>query len=226
MNILYHTVVTSRRHREMGYCEESDFGGIELFQPEENEHELIVSFKGYSSDPVTEFVLINFFDSGKDMVYRKVTKAVGLPHQSRDAQDAMNYVFGENKAIQEMCRIRESMEYSFSCVANHRFVLIGRTLYQEYCKPEDLCIGVSGNILFSHWTSITIESRLRNMAYYPLSKENLKAVVKDRKKKWEDAKIEGRGDGHSLFTKPTQVKWGNGFHVELFFKRNAEEFEL
>ena len=48
----FDTVVTTRRHREIGYCEASDFANITLDVIPVEEKKLIVAFSNYSGKNV------------------------------------------------------------------------------------------------------------------------------------------------------------------------------
>lgn len=44
MRTLYHTVITSARHRRLGFCHTSDFGEISLIELPQHKKQLVISF--------------------------------------------------------------------------------------------------------------------------------------------------------------------------------------
>lgn len=208
MKTLFHTTITTQRHREHGFCEDSDFGNIELLVLSPDEKELIVSFQKYSNDPKTEYIKY------KGYAYRKLDSR--LSHFSKEEEQkwaTKQGKFSENSALELVLEYRSRMDNSYSFAGSKSFILIGRTLYERYSKMTDLRITTCGNCSFSHWISIDIEAH-GGKKTYPLKKSSLEKVIKERKQYWEDTKpkgFSGRGDGHSHFSCPTNITWGANF---------------
>lgn len=209
METLFHTVVTSERHRERGFCEVSDFGKIELIELQPEEKQLIVSFKDYRTE-------IEYIEHS-GYAYKKIGVSGGIWGFSKEEEEKIiskQGKFSQKYVIEVILKLRARMERTFSGVGDENFILIGRTLYRRYSKIEDLNITTCGNCLFSHWLSVDIEAH-GGKATFPLSKTSLKEVIKERKAYWESTKpVNGtRGDGHSAFSQPLSVKWGKKYNV-------------
>ena len=199
---IYNTTTTTIRHNDFGHCEESDFGTIELFVMPKVEKELIVSFKDYNKSK--EFIKVG------EMVYVKFDEESNV-HLSREEQ--ANWLkkqgrFSADFARKFMVELRKK-ECSYSNAFSQSFILIEKTLYVKYCNIEKLNVTVCGNISFSHWISIDIESH-GGKNNYPLRKSSFEKIVKEQHKLWVSTK-EIKGDGHSIFSKPTNIKWGENY---------------
>lgn len=198
---IYNTTTTSSRHKDFGDCEESDFGTIELFVMSTDEKELIVSFKDY--DKSKEFIKVG------EMVYVKFDEESNV-HLSKE--DQVSWLkkqgrFSVDFARKFMVELRKkncSNYFPFS----KTFVLVGKALYIEYCNIENLNVTVCGNISFSHWISIDIENH-GGKVNHPLHKSSFEKIVKEQHKLWVSTKV--KGDGHSIFSKPTNIKWGENY---------------
>jgi hypothetical protein len=128
MEKLFHTVITSRRHRELGYCEDSDFGKIELIKLKPEEKKLIVSFKDYNDKK--EYIEHDGF------AFIKTDSSCNFWGCSREkSQEILSKQgkFSEKSAINLMLSLRKRTEYDFSYVRSNTFLLIGKTLYEKYC---------------------------------------------------------------------------------------------
>lgn len=204
-NIIFHSVITSERHRQIGYCESSDFGSINLISISPLKKELVVSFMDY--DKPQEYVSYN------NMIYKKIVKGEGINHLSREEEEKyikLQGKFTEKTALKLVLELRKRMENTFSWVDTKSFLLIGKTLYSKYCKPKDLTITVCGNLAFSCWLSINFEAH-GNKVTHKLNKSNFEKVFLNQKKRFEEAKPkEGRvrGDGHVAFSYPKKIVWG------------------
>ena len=207
MKKLFHTVITSQRHRTAGFCEKSDFGVIDLFELEPSEKKLIVNFRPYSNEPIKEFI------EHEGLAY---VKMYSFPRMGREAESVWlkkQGKFSNNTAIKLMLELREDIERSYSSVAGYSFILIGKTLYISYCPVKELSITVSGNLLFSCWLSINIESHT-GKAQFKLNEKTFEKVVKEEKARFEKAKPKkgfNRGDGHVHFSAPVNVVWGDKY---------------
>lgn len=203
---IFNTVITSERHRKYGFCEESDFETIELFELEKAEKELVVKFNDY--DGQKEYISFNNY------AFEKIDNKSYLGNLSteihRNLIKKQGY-FTPQTAINFILRIRESSLKTYSYIRGFQFVLIGRTLYVSKCKLEDLQIGVTGNMLFAHWISICIEPKNENKRLYKLNKKNFNKVVKEEYARWKEGDPKTTnidGGTHSCFSKPTKIKWG------------------
>jgi len=130
---LFHTIVTTERHREHGYCEDSDFGKIELIELSPTEKNLIVSFQDYKHKK--EFI------EYEGCAYLKVGECSNFGGMSRDKEAiwiAKQGKFTRNSAITLMLELRKRFESSFSYVSSAKYILIGKTLYARYSKIKTL----------------------------------------------------------------------------------------
>lgn len=207
MKTLFHTVITSRRHREHGYCEDSDFGRLELIELSPEEKQLVVSFK--DGDEAVEYI------EYKGQIYKKVNSESRFCGLSRDEENAVvkkQGKFSVQETIKFVLAQRKSMEHGFSNVGDETYILIGRTLYSHYCKKSELGITYTGNLLFSYWLSINIQSHF-NLKVHKLSKKNFEKIVKEQKARFDaDMPAEGtRRAKEAYFSCPTQVKWGEKY---------------
>jgi len=207
MKKIFHTFLMSKIHKDFGRCERQDFGTLKLFQLEEDEKELIVSFETYNAKE--ELILF------KGEVYRKLNKEtrLGIDQDKTKFFLSRQGKFTQDLAINLMMIISQQIN-NYSIVTNEIFILIGRTLYKRYCKLEDLGIGVTGNMMFAHWISISIEPNNHNKELYPLNKKEFQKVVRKEFARWKkgDPKTTNiYGDTHSHFSKPTKVRWGKNF---------------
>jgi hypothetical protein len=204
--VIFHTVYTSERHRTMGTCDSGDFGKIDLIQLDKEDKELMVSFRKYSDEPKTEYI------EHEGYAYKNFGgKIAHLSQEEEEKWSGKQGKFTPKTAIELMLIFRESKRRTFAHADDSSYILIGRTLYERYCKTEDLSITVCGNTMFSHWISIGIESH-GGKVEYPLSKSKFKEIYKDRKQSFEDTRpdkhFSGRADTHSHFSYPQQIKWG------------------
>lgn len=207
---IFKTIFTSKRHRELGYCEPSDFGSIELIRLRPEEKKLIVSFRDSENEPVTEYI------EHKGIVYKKMGKSESIGHLSREEdteQGKMQGKYTDRKAIALLLKLRERKRANFSGMSDDSYIIIGNTLYADYCELKSLTITVASNLAFSYWLSIDIESH-GGKQQIKLNKKNFDRVVKTERKRFEDGKPkEGtrRGDGHVHFSCPVEVKWGERY---------------
>jgi len=205
MTQIFQTTVTSKRHREIGYCEKSDFGTLDLWQLNKDEKKLIVSFKDYKK----EVEYIEF----KGTVYIKIHNDYRFQYMSREDDTlwtGKQGKFSVKSALKLVLDLRQKFEGSFSNVSSGSYILIGNTLYAEYCKRKDLAITVCGNLLFSCWLSIGIEAHA-GKANIKLSKKSLDDTIRKEKARFDKAKGSqiGKVDNHVSFSYPKNVKWGN-----------------
>ena len=207
-NIVFHSVITSERHRTLGYCENNDFGSIALINLSPDKKELIVAYQ--DDNKSHEYVSYN------NKVYRKIIERNGITHFSREEEQKYQNLQGKftvKTALGFVLEMRSRMEHSFSSPGEKSYLLIGRTLYYEYCKPKELTITVCGNLLFSCWLSIHFECH-GNKITHKLNKPNFEKVLSAQKKRFEEARpAEGKrnGDGHVSFSHPTKIVWGENF---------------
>jgi len=208
MRNIFNTIVTTKRHREIGYCESSDFGKIELIALESSEKELIVSFNDYKDKK--EFIAF------EGHAYAKVNKSSYFGGMSREEEGSWakkQGKFSERTAIKLLLELRKRFENTFSNVSSAKYILIDRTLYVQYCKLKDLAITVCGNMLFAHWISINIECH-EGKENIKLNKSNFEKIVKAQYERWKQGNPKTKsidGHTHSCFSKPTNVKWGEKF---------------
>jgi hypothetical protein len=205
---IFTSPITSERHRKHGYCEKSDFGRIDLIELQAEDKQLIVSFKDYSG--AIEFI------EYKGFAFKKVGQRSGFGGMSRDEEGVWlkkQGKFSEKTALKLVLDIRERFESRYYPASSERYILIGKTLYVEYCKLKDLTITVAGNLLFSCWLSIDFESHGGKQTF-KLNKKNFERVFKEQKARFEKAKpVKGAkvGDGHVNFSFPKQIVWGNKY---------------
>lgn len=205
MKKIFNSIVTTKRHRQIGYCEPSDFGTIELISLSPSEKELIVSFADYKDKK--EFIAF------KGHAYSKVNPSSyfgGMSKEEEEGWTKKQGKFSEKTAIKLVLGIRERFEKAYSNVSSIKYILIGKTLYVEYCKIKDLTITVCSNMLFANWISIDIECH-GGKVNIKLNKRNFDKTVKTQFARWKQGNPEAKsidGHTHSCFSKPTNVKWG------------------
>jgi hypothetical protein len=178
MRLAHRTIATTRRHRELFYCEESDFAELKLFVLDKSEKKLIISTKE------DEFIAF------EEMAYRKINSDYhfrGCSREESEEQISKQGRISEKIACKYISEERDSMNSNFSCISNANYILIGRALYYEYCKVSDLKITRCGNLLFGKWLSIDIEAEHCNKANFELTKESFKNVVKKAKEDFKSA---------------------------------------
>lgn len=208
-NSIFFSVTTSERHRNIGYCEPSDFGSVELIQLSPEQKVLIASFRRYSNDPITELIEYNKF------VYKKVSTDsyfCGMSKEEEKEWLKLQGKFTSKTAIKLVLELRRRSENTFTHLDNINFLLIGKTLYQRYCEINRLKITVCGNLLFSYWLSIDIEGEHGGKNNTPFSRKNFERVFKVQKERFESGKPKTkRGDGHVAFGYPKNITWGEKY---------------
>lgn len=201
---IFKTPVVSQRHVELGFCENSDFATIELSVAEPVEVEFIFSHLSEDIPPIPATKKVIKYNR---YYYQNILR---LPFSRDDDKFWMkkNGKFSTKTAINLMLKIRESHCNQYSCVYDSYFILIGRTLYQRWCKIKDLCITTTGNMLFGQWFSIDIESRHCNKINILLTKKNYFKALNKAKKYFNKNKVKGR-EKEQFFSYPKSLKWGS-----------------
>jgi len=162
---IFNTVFTSRRHRELGYCETSDFATIKLIYQDKEEANFYIK--------TNEKVIYKY----KNYLYCNVLLLPFSRTEDKKWQEKQGK-FRHKTAIQLMLDIRKGNRERFSCISNEEFLLIGRTLYQKYCKVNDLCVTICGNMLFGNWLSINIEPKHSNKTSTRLTVKSYNRIIK------------------------------------------------
>ena len=179
---LFHTIYTSSRHRELGLCEDSDFASINLFSQTKEEADF-------------------YLETGEKRIYRYKNylycNILVLPFSRKEDKKWLKKQgrFSTKMAIAFMLEIRKQVRQKYSTVYDREFLLIGRTLYQRYCKVKDLCVTVCGNMLFGNWLSVAIEpvhggknsTRLTKKSYKRITEKQIKFYHRNTKTRHEDA---------------------------------------
>lgn len=205
METIFKSPITTKRHKEHGFCEDTDFGQIELIELSPAEKKLIVSFMDY--DEFEEFI------EYKGCAFRRISKATrSLPFGQKEEVTwaSKQGKFSRKTAVKLVLELRSSFDDDYSGARSQRIILIGRTIYVEYCKIKDLTITVASNMLFSSWITIDIESHPGKVTI-ELNKRNFEKVFKEQKARFEkDKPKKGQkvGDGDVRFSYPKQIVWG------------------
>ena len=118
--------------------------------------------------------------------------------------------YTKKTATELMLKIRESHCNSFSGVYDDFFILIGRTLYQRWCKVKDLSVTTCGNMIFGQWFSVDIESTHHGKANTLFNKKNYYKILDKAKKYFNKSKTKGR-EKEQYFSFPKSLKWGKTF---------------
>jgi hypothetical protein len=204
MKKIFHTVLTTERHKKHGYCEAQDFGSLELIQLEPEEKKLIVSY----DDNENHIEMIEH--NGK--AYVKITNNslfIGFSKEEDKEIASKQGKYSPNTALKFILEMRERLDNSYSHASEESYILIGRSLYAEFCKKRELSITVCGNLLFSYWLSIDIEAKHGGKKNYKFSKESFEKVFRTEKKRFDEGKPKNKkGDGHVSFSYPKNIKWG------------------
>lgn len=208
-NSIFFSVTTSERHRNIGYCEPSDFGSVELIKLSPEKKVPIIEFKKYSGDPLIELIEYNKF------VYKKVNKDSYFCGMAKDEEAEwlkLQGKFTDKSATKLILELRKRSENTFSSVSDINFLIIGKTLYQRYCEVKKLKITVCGNLLFSYWLSIDIEPEHGGKGNTTFSRKNFEKLFKTQKERFESGKpTKKRGDGHVSFSYPKNITWGEKY---------------
>lgn len=186
MNRIYHTTVTSQRHRESGFCEKEDFGTIELLQVSNEEATLICNIKDYQLDQDIRLFKNKYFTDFNTWTSKKYFDKQGR--------------FSEKTALEEMIKLRKEQEKRYYPVSSCIYLLIGKKIFVEYCKKTELMITQTGNTLFGDWWTMDIEPRHVNKSNLRFNKKNFEREL-EKTKKWLSKKTK---DIH--FTYP-KIKW-------------------
>ena len=197
-NLVFHTPVTSGRHREIGYCEDTDFSTIKLFCQDKQDVSLYIE----TPDKRLYEHKGNLYTNVLTLPFSREEDAVFIKRQGR---------YSVKTAISLMLKIREKMEDSFSHVFDEEFILIGRTIYQRYCKVKDLCITVCGNMMFGNWWNVSIERVHDGKKSIRFSRKNYDRIVKQETKYYYDNTREKHNDA-GLHVEKVK-KWGNKFKI-------------
>lgn len=215
MDIIYKTNTTSKRHRELGYCEESDFGKIELIELKEDEIKfafLLNGSKGY----VKGEKITTHKSNRPDYVYSYkniyLTSYINLPFGREEDEKYLSKQgkFTHNTSKQLMVKVRLQQDDNFYPAFSKKYYLIGKKLYQKWCKKSDLKITISSNMVFSSWIDMDIEPRHVNKNNIKFNKENFYKTLKELKLRYEKNASETRiGQlGQNYFSYPNITKWG------------------
>ena len=194
---LFHTILTSSRHRTSGFCEDSDFASIKLFYQDKEEAEFYLE-----TNKKKKIYRYNNY------LYRNI---LTLPFSREEDSKWLKKQgrFSSKVAISLMLKIREQETKSFSVVSDKEFLLIGRTLYQRYCKVKDLCVTTCGNMLFGNWLSVNIEPVHSGKGSTRLTKKSYNRIVKRQTNFYNKNTRENHGDAGLHIEKIK--RWGTCF---------------
>jgi hypothetical protein len=201
MKELYKTNLLSRRHKELGYCQEGDFSTIRLLEVTEEEAPLICNIKDYDLNQNLRLYNKNYYSDWDKWNNKFIFK---------EKQGRLT----ERTAIILMVKLREEKEKNtnfYPASYSEEFILIGKRIYKKYCKKSELFITQCGNMLFSSWWSVDIETANENKKCVHFNKENFEKELKEAKEHYDKYKSKTRGDGHNYFSYP-KIKW---FREEL-----------
>lgn len=201
MKELYKTITTTRRHKELGYCEKGDFGSITLLSLTDAEAPLICTIKkGSVNQSLRLFKGYYYTDYDKWN-----SKLIFKEKQGR---------LTERTTIKLMVKLREDEEktQSFFSVSNQEFILIGRRIYKRYCKKSNLSITQTGNMIFNSWWCVDVEPTHQNKLNKIFNKKNFEKELKEareyynKKRSKKGNNLSGYWDDSFSYPK---IKWFN-----------------
>ena len=178
---IFHTSFTTQRHRTRGDCESSDFATLRLLlQDKENAifyvetiEKKIYRYKNY------------LYCNKLNLHFSREEEGKWLKKQGK---------FSIKTATELMLKIREGSRNTYSCAISNEFLLIGRTLYQRYCKVKNLCVNVCGNMLFGNWLSISVEPIHSGKKSTRLTKKNYNKIIVDSTKYYNEKTKKNHND--------------------------------
>lgn len=181
MKTIYYTKTVSRRNKEVGYFKEGDFGEISIIE--------------LNNEAPLCFILTQ---NGKKTEIRQLgniylTPLYSLPF-SREIDST--YLKKQGRFTEKVCkelgiRLRNQGEDNYYPARSYTYYLIGKKLFQEWCRKSELSITQCGNITFGNWWSLDVEQK-------HLGKRNIKFNIKrfnkevEETKKWIDINNKGR----------------------------------
>lgn len=170
--VLYHTILTSRRHKDSGYCEDSDFGKIELIQASNEEAPIYCTIIDYQLNQELRLFGNDFYGDYDRWNHKKYF-------------DGRQGKFSEKSAIAEMVKIRSESEAdtSWTSARTMKYLLVGRKLYVHYCKRRQLVINQTGNTLFGDWWTLDVETPNPNLKSVPFNRKNFERELA-KTKRW------------------------------------------
>ncbi len=200
MKELYHTVLTSRRHIELGYCEEMDFGTIKLMQVSEAEAPLICVIKDYHLNQEIRLLGNKYYT---DMTMWDKGNKIFKEKQGR---------LTEKTAIRLMVTERQEAEKRdsfYPAPSRPTYILIGRHIYEYYCDKKDLCVTQTGNTIFGDWWTLDVEPRHVNKNNILFNKKNFERKLEEATKFVEKR---NKNRKKEIYFSHPKIKW---VHEEL-----------
>lgn len=201
MELLYKTVILSRRHLKVGYCEDKDFGEITLIRTTEEEAPLICNIKDYKLNQTLRLFKGYYYsdwDKWDNQFYFK------------EKQGKLT----DKTVVALMVKLREkedSPSKSFSYVPRYKYIIVGKRIYKRWCKKSELYITQCGNMMFSSWWTVDIETMNPNKSHVRFNKKNFEKELKDARKYYNERRGK-RGDNHDSFSCPI-IKWFNEYLI-------------
>jgi len=196
MKELYKTNLVSRRHKEMGYCEAGDFSIISLISLTDEEAPLICNIKGFHLNQSLRLFKGYYYSDWDKWNNKFILK---------EKQGRLT----EKTAIKLMVELRKKAEEETSFYPapyRQEYILIGKRIYKKWCKKSELFITQCGNMMFSSWWSLDIETRNENKKCVLFNKKNFEKELKEAREYYAKHKSKTRGDGHNSFSYP-KIKW-------------------
>lgn len=185
MKTLFYHPTTSQRHDELHYCEERDFGKIEIIEVTEEEAPECFTMKDFEVNAI--FRVIN------GMYIRNDRFNLWM---SREGDDEVKLTQGKFGPKQVRALIEKIIDNkSFANAFNATIYKVGKTLYFPYCEVGELSITQCGNVAFGDWWSLDVEMQHINKRNIPFSKDNFYAQLKEAKKtvaKWTKERGQSR----------------------------------
>lgn len=190
MEQVYKTITTSKNHRENGRCDKKDFGSITLNRVSEEEAPLICNIKDFQLNQNLRFYKGEYYKDNE------------INFLEKNKQGRLSAY----TAIRLMILLRKKSTEGYSYVHNKKFILVGKRIFEKWCKKSELCITQTGNLTFSSWWTLDVEPIHINKSNKKFNKNNFERELKKAKEYYN--KYRNKNSDHDHLSYP-RIKWFN-----------------
>ena len=191
MKEIYKTITTTRGHKENGSCKKSDFGSITLLIVSNEEAPLVCNIRDFQLNQNLRFFEGDYYVDSK--------KHISLDLGNKQGR------LTDYTSIRLIIALRKK-ESDDSCTRNRKFILVGKRIYEKWCKKSDLCITQTGNMTFSSWWTLDVEPKHGNKFNKKFNKKNFERELKGAREHYN--KYRNKKESHDQFSYP-KIKWFN-----------------